>query len=411
MNKNTASSTKGSILVVIGPNGYGKTTYLESLQKEFSGEGHDVISIPSEIKLLDEVKDTVDSSKAMEVLLAEIIETPEYISQRDGLFAAADQLILDNQAQMNELLDEVLSMNGSTRTKDFISPNPKHLIKNLISIEQTDIKKKMGSGQRMQLLLKMVMRSTKTHVFLDEPEKYSHPSLLNGTAKAINELVDSGKNVYIATHSPKLISMLELDFGDIRVINDESHSPKPIPFDDAVSETKGLLNIGSLPRKFARYYEDGNSLKNCIVRRHNRSFIEALFAKRIYLCEGANDELFVNEALQRFGGYYDDYCIFKTWGKTNLPVFIKLFLLLGVEVVVLQDKDNEEKEPHKTVNPAIKNFISDCALITFNPNLEKWLSYTGEKGDALGFLDHLEEIELPDCCNIAEAKIGDDIQP
>ncbi len=52
----------------------------------------------------------------------------------------------------------------------------------------------------MQLLLMLASKSSKDHIFLDEPEKYSHPSLLNGTAKAINDLGAAGKDDYIATH-------------------------------------------------------------------------------------------------------------------------------------------------------------------------------------------------------------------
>lgn len=386
----------GTICVVIGPNGYGKTTYLNDTSKKLADVGKPILMIPSEIKLLDEVKDTVDTSQTMEFLLSEILETPAFIEKRKALYAEADEAIASSLPEMNKMLEEVLSLNGSERTKDFIAPNPKRAIKNLVSIGQDDVKKKMGSGQRMQLLLKLAAKSSKGHIFLDEPEKYSHPSLLNGTAKAINELVAAGKNVYIATHSPKLVSMLDFDLGDLRLINDASHDLKEIPFDEAVAAVSSRVNVGSMQDKFNRYYVSGDSLKNCVSKRHSRAFIEALFTRKVFLCEGANDELFINASLQQHGGFYDDYVIFKVWGKSNLPIFIELFERLGIDLVTMFDVDDESKDPHCKLNPVIRSYSdTGCRVIEFKPNLEAALGYKGKKGDALGLIDHLESMGVP----------------
>ena len=386
----------GTICVVIGPNGYGKTTYLNDTSKKLADVGKPILMIPSEIKLLDEVKDTVDTSQTMEFLLSEILETPAFIEKRKALYAEADEAIASSLPEMNKMLEEVLSLNGSERTKDFIAPNPKRAIKNLVSIGQDDVKKKMGSGQRMQLLLKLAAKSSKGHIFLDEPEKYSHPSLLNGTAKAINELVAAGKNVYIATHSPKLVSMLDFDLGDLRLINDASHDLKEIPFDEAVAAVSSRVNVGSMQDKFKRYYVSGDSLKNCVSKRHSRAFIEALFTRKVFLCEGANDELFINASLQQHGGFYDDYVIFKVWGKSNLPIFIELFERLGIDLVTMFDVDDESKDPHCKLNPVIRSYSdTGCRVIEFKPNLEAALGYKGKKGDVLGLIDHLESMGVP----------------
>lgn len=397
----TKSTPRGTIHIVIGPNGYGKTTFLNDEKTRLDKAGKSVFFIPSEIKLLDEVKDTVDTSQTMEFLLTELLETPDYVAKRTALYDEADKIISDNISAMNAIIDDVLTLNGSSRSKDFIAPNPKRVIKNLISINQDDIKKKMGSGQRMQLLLKLAANSSRSNIFLDEPEKYSHPSLLNGTAMAINSIVSSGKNVYIATHSPKLISMLNVDYSDIWVINDATHVQKPIPFDSAVSLAAAHFNIGAMEAKFKRYYASGTSLRESIQSRHNRHFVEALFSKRVYLCEGANDELLINEALRQHGGYYDDYCVFKTWGKTNIPVFAYLFNSLGIEVVALYDKDDETKPVHKEANAAIRSLPPNIHSVEMDPCLESLVAYRGKKGDALALMDHLESITLDTMFNIS----------
>lgn len=385
----------GTLRIYIGPNGYGKTTRLDQIKNDLISSGENVFAMPSEILLLDEVKDSKDTTQTMEFLLSELIRTPKYEKLQENLFNEVDSSIAANLADMNKMLDDVLSINGSSRSGDFIASNSRRTIKNLVSINQKDVKDKMGSGQRMGLLLKLASNSSCNHIFLDEPEKYSHPSMLHSTAEAINDLVYKGKSVYIATHSPKLISMLRVDYSDIRVINDNTHVEKDLPFDDAVKSASRLLAVGSMPASSQRYYSSGSSLKNCIQRRHNRQFIEAIFAKRIYLCEGANDELLINAALQEYGGYYDDYAILKVWGKLNIPVFAQLFSLLGIEVCVLYDKDFEKKGIHKAANKAIRALSTTITKLEQDPNLESELDYTGKKGDALAFLDHLESNPIP----------------
>ena len=404
MTQSANNIARGEVTILIGPNGYGKTTRLVELKDDLEKKGEHVLFIPSEIKLMDEVKDTVDTSQTMEFLLEEILETPEYIAKKESLFAEADQAIKDNLDFMNGIVDEVLAINKSSRTVDFIAPNPKkRAVKGIVSINQADIKGSMGSGQRMRLLLKLASNSSKQHIFLDEPEKYSHPSLLNGTASAINDLVASGKSVYIATHSPKLVSMLDIDLSCIKVINDASHTLKEIPFDEVVKECASIFNTGALESRFKKYYLDGDSLKDCIKKRHYRAFIETLFTQRVFLCEGANDELYVNASLQKNGGYYGDYCIFKVWGKSNLLVFKGLFDKLGISTVILFDTDDETRFPHAELNPILRAFRPQSIVIEHNPRLEVEIGYKGEKRDALAFIEYCESVDIPalennSCC-------------
>lgn len=390
----------GTLEVVIGPNGFGKTTYLNQRKKDLLDAGvspRDILFLPSEIKLLDEVKDSLDTSQTMEYLMTEMLETPAYIAKRDALFDELDGAIAANVGTLNAMLDEVLALNGSMRTKNFIAPSEKRFIKYPVAIYQADVQKKMGSGQRMQLLLMFAAHSTKRYIFLDEPEKYSHPSLLNGTARAINDLVAKGKSVCIATHSPKLVSMLALDYRNIRIINDSSHMPKSIDFDGAVSKAGALVPVGCIQQDCKRYYKDGDSLRESLERRHARAFIESLFSKHVYLCEGANDEIFIVEALRQFGGYYDDYSIVKVWGKSIIPVFISLYDSLGINLSILFDVDDESKSPHNKVNDAIRMLAGGFKVVEFSPNLETEIGYkaTGsKKGDALALMDYLEGISI-----------------
>lgn len=83
----------------------------------------------------------------------------------------------------------------------------------------------------------------------------------------------------------------------------------------------------------------------CVSKRHGRVFIETLLTRKVFLFEGASDELFINASLQQYGGFYDDCVIFRAWGKSNLPIFIERFERLDIDPVAVFDVDDENKGP------------------------------------------------------------------
>lgn len=137
----------GTIRVVIGPNGYGKTTYLNDTSKKLANAGESILMVPSEIKLLDEVKDTVDTSQTMEFLLSEILETPAFVEKRKALYAEADAAIASSLPEMNQMLEEVLSLNGSKRTKDFIALIRREQSRTLFLSDKTMSRRRWAAGR------------------------------------------------------------------------------------------------------------------------------------------------------------------------------------------------------------------------------------------------------------------------
>ncbi|MDY0139589.1 MAG: hypothetical protein RBR50_07810, partial [Candidatus Izemoplasmatales bacterium] len=107
------------IKVFIGPNGYGKTTKLENIKQNLisSGvNGNEILFLESEILLLEEVKDTKDNTKTMEYILTELLETVPVITSRTNYEQAIDTEITSNIANVNTIIDDILSLNGMTRT-------------------------------------------------------------------------------------------------------------------------------------------------------------------------------------------------------------------------------------------------------------------------------------------------------
>lgn len=368
--------------VYIGPNGYGKTTALESDKKDLINKGvpeKEILFLESEILLTDELKDSKDSTKTMEFIIGELLFNSTNVNNAKTLFEkAVDNEINSNQISVNNIVNKSLSLNGSSMPtgSNFITVTTEKEYKKLVKIDQKVFSKSAGSGQRMNFILRLVEASkTKKYVFLDEPEKYSHPSLLNETAKIINGIMSKGIDVYIATHSPKLLSMLDVDFSNLFVINDNSHSKKNIDFDIAISSLSSI-STRSMKPKNANYYNK-ITLMNNIKQIHYRDFMETLFTKKVIICEGIDDECFIKRYLQYKNLYYEDYVIFITYGKYNMPVFCEIFKQLGIDFVVIFDEDNNSDFTHNSVN----SYLSTYMCYRFVPNLEKEIGYSGDKND------------------------------
>lgn len=380
------------IKIYIGPNGYGKTTQLRNEEKQLISSGiiaDEILFLESELLLSDEIKDTKDSTKTMEYITAELLSTPAVRAAKIAYEAAVDNEINSNISNVNKIMDDILLLNGSSRTKDVISTTAEKEYKKFVSINKKDFTEKMGSGQRMQFILSLVKNSSKKYIFLDEPEKYSHPSLLNRTASIIRDLEKMGKSIYIATHSAKLVSMLNFDISkSLFLINDNTHNAKSIPVNDVIVE---LLSKNIPISNFSKKEKELYSTTQCngvIGTLFFKEFLESLFSKKVYICEGINDANFIKKFLIDNSAYYDDYFIFPVYGKYSLPFFLLLYNKLDIETCVTYDYDNPaNNNVHKWIDDYLEN--NSLHHYAFTPNIEKELLYTGDKSNIYDFWEHL----------------------
>lgn len=380
------------IKLFIGPNGYGKTTALNNKRKELIDSGVDsnkIMFLPSEILVLDEIKDTTNTSFAMEYIISELLETTNIIDKRSEYSDAIDEVVVSFKDDFNDMLDEVIQLNGQTRDRDVISISNQKEYRKLLKIDSKEIKEKLGSGQRMQFILKMVKNSNKDYIFIDEPEKHSHPSLLNLTAKIIRELGET-KEVFVATHSPKLIEMLNFNINDIEIYNDPTFSgPKNINLPQAIATLPNGISVSSLKHKSQTYY-DLTSLEENIMDLHKNEFFEALFSKKVYLVEGINDELFLKHMLKQHGKEFEDYCIFRVFGKQHFLPFIQIFQSLNIDVAIFFDEDNLADATDNIINQSLSTYNH----YMFAPDIENEIGYTGHKSNTVQFLDFLSSYTI-----------------
>lgn len=373
--------------IFIGPNGYGKTYELERIKKSLFDEDNDrkdIIMLGSELVFADEMKDTVNNSFLMDYIITELLVDDELINLQKQFENKLDTLIKDNSDMYNELMDETLDLNSHKRTKDVIAPQKTREYKKLVKINADDLKANMGSGQKLHFLLKLIEKSNKRYIFLDEPENHSHPSMLNITANLINKLSET-KDVYIATHSPELLNMLNIDFNNSYIFNDpECKGPKTIDFKKAANALPSNINIENLYSNSKTYYDE-EKLKNNVLDIHKKEFMSALFSNKVYIVEGINDQLFLKKVLNSAGKKFEQYSIFPCYGKPHYFPFIEIFKNLGIDVVLLFDEDKTSDETNNKINTELqknKHYM-------FSEILEKEIGYNGDKGNLSKFLDYL----------------------
>ncbi len=208
--------------------------------------------------------------------------------------------------------------------------------------------------------------------------------MLNITANLINKLSET-KDVYIATHSPELLNMLNIDFNNSYIFNDpECKGPKTIDFKKAANALPSNINIENLYSNSKTYYDE-EKLKNNILDIHKKEFMSALFSNKVYIVEGINDQLFLKKVLNSAGKQFEQYSIFPCYGKPHYFPFIEIFKDLGIDVVLLFDEDKTSDETNNKINTELqknKHYM-------FSEILEKEIGYNGDKGNLSKFLDYL----------------------
>jgi Fe-S cluster assembly ATPase SufC len=369
--------SKGKLTIYIGPNGSGKTYELNKMKgKENS------FMVPSEIIFLEETKDTKDSTIVMEQLIGELI-MPNIIDEKKRFEEKVDDVIKENKKVYNDKLSEILNINGTKLKKDFINCTAKKEYKKIVSIDNAFLKESMGSGQASLFILSLLTMSKKENILIDEPEKFCHQSLLNKVAGVIRELLEMGKNVYIATHSPELVKLLDWDFENLFVFNEleiedekiKNSTIKQINVSDIskVLIESGLdqllINNGKKELKIiGSYFQESQELEKYLKIRRN-DFIDLLFANNIYLVEGINDMLFVNFKEKN---NYEERKVFPTFSKFLIPMYLVLLNQVRNEklskISVVFDCDNNKDELHSRINKFIIDY-SDY-YIKFADNIE-----------------------------------------
>ena len=332
--------------------------------------------------------DQQDLSKAKNQLSSVIIDL---ISDDDKLKESMIKLNKNYNSYVKQIKDKskkmFLNINDSILFDDFsvdidgTDINGNQLIKNNLHLEYSNSLgpidlNQCGTGVQSNIInsiLTNFSRKKYTIILYDEPESY-----LNSTAqkKLINKISNNINNslYIIATHSPFIIKRSAETFKSIVRLEKKDSNAIEYQYDDIkykayVKKVNDFLQKSGLTD--AKYLLKDDVYKT-ILTWWETDRVNALFESKIVLVEGPTESIFFDICCSD-----NNYCVVNTIGKWKIPYF-KIFFedILGIKVMIMYDRDDETKMPHKSFNKWIKT--TNCFLEN-DIDLEDKLGYKAPK--------------------------------
>ena len=285
-----------------------------------------------------------------------VIHTTENPRQWDDRFSERPTIISDEHV---DALWERSQSPGSLRKRwttlakqyEEIAPNEQRPagVASSIKMEEGTLTIPIGmTGEGSQALLRLMdqLEDDSQIVAIEEPETHLHPGLVKQVGKLFENKANTGKQIFVCTHSPFLVEHSALN--NFYVVKKERDRTQISSIGDTEGLRDMLLDIGMRPS-------------------------DILFSDAILLVEGLSDEIVVNGVsnkidtslaerhikIIRANGYPNGRRKIEFWAEVGRDAGLPLYLIL--------DK-NAEGEADIAIN---KNLIaSDHCLILQKGNLE-----------------------------------------
>lgn len=207
----------------------------------------------------------------------------------------------------------------------------------------------MGMGVQASLTIAILRAYSKlqlcnqTPIFIDEPELYLHPQARRQFYRVIEEVADSGTQVFLTTHSTEFVDLGHFD--QISLVRKSAkngtyvRTAKPQTFvDDLAARHPDIQTSATdLMLRYQNAFENtGDSQKAA----------EALFASKILLVEGESESLIIPYCFDKIGYDYigKGISIVRCGGKNEIDRFYRLYSEFGVPCFIMFDGDSQNKE-------------------------------------------------------------------
>lgn len=207
----------------------------------------------------------------------------------------------------------------------------------------------MGMGVQASLTIAILRAYSKlqlcnqTPIFIDEPELYLHPQARRQFYRVIEEVADSGTQVFLTTHSTEFVDLGHFD--QISLVRKSAkngtyvRTAKPQTFvDDLAARHPDIqTSAADLMLQYQNAFENtGDSQKAA----------EALFASKILLVEGESESLIIPYCFDKIGYDYigKGISIVRCGGKNEIDRFYRLYSEFGVPCFIMFDGDSQNKE-------------------------------------------------------------------
>lgn len=420
-------------LVIIGKNGVGKTTFLQNIIKKIEEEGFKTYFIKADVSIDKELKNQKDNNLQKLGLLLndltnfvyriEIEKIMSYFKSDEDFnkFVEESNLSIDSVEKwikINISNNKLIINENDSDLKNIDIAIPNRVSSNIFELNFyqklpmgsmfKSISEKAGTGQYFYTILVLVNKILEFcslnkekpyYLIIDEPENLCHPELIIKIAKSIKKINNNIIKIICVSHSnifvnnlidklDELILMEDFDkknlsnnflqYNEKIFLNNANvifNNMSEIASDFKKDKNKYLKDKSIILEKLIDIYSKGfNNWFKTWPLRHD--FINALFYKNIILCEGLNDEYFLN-----YLSLETNIFILKSFGKFEIP-FLKLVLFLfNKKIYVVYDNDISRKNDNETqkrnnfwiaINSIVENNYSICKenSYSFDFNLE-----------------------------------------
>lgn len=205
----------------------------------------------------------------------------------------------------------------------------------------------MGMGVQASLTIAILRAYSKlrlrnnTPIFIDEPELYLHPQARRQFYRVIEEVADSGIQVFLTTHSTEFVDLGHFDqiFMVRKSADRGTYVRTARPEDFIVDLHLRHPNIKNVTR-YNLMLEYQNAFENT---GDSQKAAEALFASKVILVEGESESLILPFCFDRIGYDYvgKGISIVRCGSKNEIDRFYRLYSEFGIPCYIVFDGDSQ----------------------------------------------------------------------
>lgn len=276
----------------------------------------------------------------------------------DILFSITDESGTNLMGELKRIMQEEtarqLNCSPNDLTIDLNTYDPWNLFKTLqifVTEQASGVQMRaadMGMGVQASLTIAILRAYSKlqlrnqTPIFIDEPELYLHPQARRQFYRVIEEVADSGTQVFLTTHSTEFVDLGHFDQILMVRKNYEGGTyvrmAKPQAFIDDL--TARHPHIQTTENEMMLQYQ--NAFENT---GDSQKAAEALFASKIILVEGESESLIVPFCFDRIGYDYigKGISIVRCGGKNEIDRFYRLYSEFGIPCFIMFDGDSQNR--------------------------------------------------------------------
>ncbi len=226
----------------------------------------------------------------------------------------------------------------------------------------------MGMGVQASLTIAILRAYSKlqlrnqTPIFIDEPELYLHPQARRQFYKVIEELADSGTQVFLTTHSSEFVDLGHFDqIYMVRRSTDKGTYVRTANPDNFLADLRARCPHIKSADKSSLMVEYQNAFENT---GDSQRAAEALFASKVILVEGESESLIIPFCFDRIGYDYigKGITIVRCGAKNEIDRFYRLYSEFGIPCYMVFDGDRDS-EGKRSVQEEESNIKKNRAIL------------------------------------------------